>query len=598
MSDGKIKYTIDAEDKVSDVLARVKQSYGSLTGAVKSTYGAFRNGGISGAVEHLKGLRINGLASSGMFKLLVSAINPVTLALGLATLTYKAFSAAVRAVSAAIGDAVVFQKHTFDLKALEGSYAAARQTMLALTEGKQAVDAEFGTDAVVKAYKNLHTYSNGALASANMVNLLGNRAKHTGKSIEEMSEIAGKAWQAISQGNGLGMAKEQLMSGMRIDASVIKELEDMQKAGASAGDVWLRLRDELEKTGNTIAASGDSIDAMNKRIADAKGTISTAFGEMFLPLVSNLKYAQAFWMDAFASMIGRSKEVREELAETARLREKEALDRKQAEELSKKWADAKGRETGRREDERLNAMPAWQLGQEAEKAKRENRVEDWEKLTQLREKKLAEEAKARADELAGIQKEADANRQAQAKTEADATKEAERLAKTRQEAAKAAADALAGRKDELALAGMSPEKRAAELERRAAAKAAEAAGIRGGRTDDKLSAVELAAALTANLEALNLSEMAKGERSSIAGQKASEADAEASRKLSIKEAADAARKELAGMGGTSTAGIDIAGRAQWMANIRAGRSPDEQIAENTKRIADLLEVIKKDGGIQ
>lgn len=588
-NNGKIKYTIDAEDRVSDVLTRVKGSMSTLKTSVQGTWSAFRSGGVSGAVEHFKQLKINGLASTGMFKMLVGAINPVTLALAVVTIGVKLLSAAWRQIKASIGDAIAFQKHTFDLKALVGSYGEARRVMLQLTEGKLAVDHIFGTDAVVKAYRNLHTYSNGALASAAAVNVLANRANHTGKSLEEMTETAGKAWQFITAGQGLGMSKETLISGMRIDASALADIEKMQKAGASAGDVWMQLWHEIEKTNNSIAQSEGSIDRFDKRIKDAKGSISTAFGEMFTPLVSQVKYIEVFWLEAFAKMIRSSKEAKDELADM-----KLAADKEEAAKLEQKWGEARDRQSGRREDERLNAMPSWQLGQEAEKAAKENRVSDWEKLTELREKKLAEEQKARADELDGIQKEAAANRQAQGKAEADSIKEAERLANAQQEAAKSAVDALAGRKDELALAGMSASDRAAEFERRAAAKTAEAAGIRGGRTDDTLSAVDLAAASKAELEALNLKEMAKGERASIAEQTAREAAADASKKLSIKDAADAARKELAGMSGSSTSGIDVAGRTEWMRNVR---TPDEEIAENTKRIAELLEIIKKDGGI-
>jgi hypothetical protein len=594
MSDnGKIKYTIDAEDRMSDVLGRVNQSYSSLTGAIKSTYGALRSGGVRGAVEHFKNLRVGGMANTGMFKMLVGAINPVTLALGIATVAAKVFRDAMAKIRESIGQAVEFQKHTFDLKALEGSYIRARQTMLSLTEGKQAVDHEFGTDAVVKAYKNLHTYSDGALASANMVSLLGNRAKFTGKSIQEMSEVAGKAWQAISQGNGLRMAREQLISTMRIDSSVIKELEDMQKAGASAGDVWLRLRDELQKTSNTIEDSKGSIDDLNKRIKDAKGTIGTAFGELFAPMVKGWKSAEVAILDGFAKILGRGKEVREELAEQARAREADEMNRKQAEELEKKWGEARGRQTQRREDERFSAMPVWQIGQEAEKAEREGRVDDWEKLTQLREKKLAEALTAQAKKEEEQQKAVADARKQQADAELTAIEEARKLAEEQAAAAAAAADALASRKDQLGLAGMSGEDRAAEYERRAAAQAAEAAGIRSGRTDDKLSSVELAAVLKAELQALNMGELAKGERSTIAEQEARDAEAKARQRISIKEALAAAQANLAGMSGASTANIDIAARTEWMRNVGAGRSPDEQIADNTRAMREALEEIRK-----
>lgn len=43
--------------------------------------------------------------------------------------------------------------------------------------------------------------------------------------------------------------------------------------------------------------------------------------------------------------------------------------------------------------------------------------------------------------------------------------------------------------------------------------------------------------------------------------------------------------------------IDIAARQDWLQATRAGRTPDEEIAENTKEIANILKEIKKDGGI-
>lgn len=599
MSDnGKIKYTLSAEDRISDVLQRVKGSMSSLKEGVKGTASAFKTGGFKGAVTHLKGIKLNGLASSGMFKMLVRAINPATLALAALALAGKIFAATWRNIKASIGDAIVFQKHTYDLKALEGSYKSARRTMLELTEGKQAVDAEFGTDAVVKAYKNLHTYSNGALASANMVSLLGNRAKFSGKSIEEMSEIAGQAWQAISSGDGLGMAKRQLMSSMRIDASVIKELEDMQKAGASAGDVWLRLRDELEKTGNTIRSSEDSIDSLNKRIADAKGTISTTFGELFTPLVANLKYAQAFWLDAFANLIGRSKEVRAELAEQARMREAEEMNRKQAEQLEKKWDEARARQTQRREDERINAMPIKQLSQEAAKAKNEGRVADWEKITQLLEQRQAERLTA--------------DRQAGAESETDFLKKGDDV--------KSSVERLAKRKDDIALEDMTPEARAAEYRTRAEQETKKAAELRTRMNPETETEKELgigpskdmaaqAAANDADLQALNFSRLADGINKAIEAEEAASAAAkakekereeeglrtkEASRQLSLKNALASSKAQLEGLAKGSTSSIGVEERMDWMANVRGGKSPDEEISENTKEIATILKEMKKD----
>ncbi len=284
MSGNEIKYKISAEDKVSDVLTKVRAGFADTRANITAVANGFRSGGWSGGVQALKGLQVNGLASSVMFKGLLGMVNPVGLALGGLALAGAAASAAIRGIVHATNEAVKFQSFTFQLRTLTGSMREARQVMLQLTEGKfSESEMFFGTDAVVEAYRALHTYSNGALASAYAVNVLGNHAAKMGKDVRQVAEVVGRAWQGIVSGEGLGRTGMQLFTELRIPRSVIRDLERMQEEGASAADIWDRLWSEISASSGTIDGLSGSVEMLGKRIADTKGTIATQLGEIFLP---------------------------------------------------------------------------------------------------------------------------------------------------------------------------------------------------------------------------------------------------------------------------------------------------------------------------
>ncbi len=65
----------------------------------------------------------------------------------------------------------------------------------------------------------------------------------------------------------------------------------------------------------------------------------------------------------------------------------------------------------------------------------------------------------------------------------------------------------------------------------------------------------------------------------------------------LEAAVPAIRRPLDEAARSSRSGIDTAARFDWLRSTRAGRTPDEEIAENTKEIAAILKDIRKDGGI-
>jgi hypothetical protein len=609
MSDGKITYTITAEDKFSDVTAKIKTNFKNVGKSAREVADAFRAGGWRGAVEHLKGLKINGLAASPVFRHLVMAINPVTAAMTAIGAAAIVFAAAMRT---AIKAMVEFQSQTFNLAPLVGGLREARQVMLQLTEGKYAVDHVFGQGAVVKAYRNLHTYSNGALATARNVKLMGEVAARTGQDLAAVSNSVGMVWQRIVRGDELASLKE-IFSLMRLDPSLIPQLEQMRDAGASAGDLWARFSTELEKANGTLAAQAGSIDDLNKRIADAKGTIATAGGEWFEPVVSGWKRAELAILEGIAKIDGkkirlalqlsgktgrviaaidgltggrlignRSRKAEADTGETDPVAAANAAQEQQLEaQMAIDWRDAQKRQKIRRRDEREAAMPATDLDAEADSAKRAGRIADWERLT-IAAEKARERAAADADAaaLAAIE----AEKAARERAAAEEARQIQHVADLRKQ--------LAERQDAARLDAMSPEARLAELERRA--------GDAAFRSLDPG-----VAGASAGLEMFDLQQRADAERAAIAEQAQQAAQSAAQQRQAqltaaqtAAQAAAQARSELAQLTAPQKASIDTVARMDWMRDVRGGRPPEDETAENTRDIKEILKRIEQAGGIQ
>jgi hypothetical protein len=304
MSNGQIRYTITAEDRMSDVVSKVRGNFGQLKDGVSRIAGEFRQNGWGAGVKALGDMRIQSLGAVPGMRLLLGLINPATMALGAMAVAGKLATLAMAQLRVAVREAVNFQTATFDLAPLVGGVRQARQVMLQLTEGKEAVDHVFGQDAVKRAYRDLHTYSDGALATARNVRILGENARRTGMDLGQVSQQVGQVWQRIVGGQEMQSLRRVFQS-MRLDPNLVNELERMREAGASAGELWSRFWAELEKAKGTIQATSGSIDDLNKRIADAKTTIATTLGEFFTPLVTGWKKAQLAILEGMAKLTRR-----------------------------------------------------------------------------------------------------------------------------------------------------------------------------------------------------------------------------------------------------------------------------------------------------
>jgi hypothetical protein len=702
---GELKYKISVDDKLTPAVANARNALDAFKGNIRNVTSAFKSGDWSGGVRALQNIGGGASTAGAGFKGLLSLVNPTTLALAAGGVAVAALAMAWKGLKIAVGEAIAFEKHTYQLRTLVGGLREARQVMLQLTEGRYSdADMFFGTDAVVAAYRALHTYSNGAIASAYRVHTLGNAAARTGKDIGQMAEIMGRAWQAITNREDFGRVGMMLKNELRLPTAFVNDLQRMRDQGATAAEIWGALTAEIEKSAGAIDEMSKSVDGLSKRIADAKGTIAVQLGEIFLPLKKGFDHVWVYILekiaditknplrlvlvvtvpgrallhieDLYRKMGGKSPYDRfdrkpeevtdEEFAAMSPADQEATIEKANLSgnaELARKfegrransaafvadqqaWDDIRKRQRERTDERSMGGATAAQLRKLAGAAETKGDAKRYEELTKLAEKREAEEKQKSAE--------------ATAKARAEELALADETAKLR-ERRKEIADATAAE-------DATPNERAMWYESEAKRLEAKAAAVRGGRTDSDLTTAEkhrvaeldlaaaearknlVAASKTIDKESLDAEktqrDKVKSERdiaraglpkdqerdfilkelksvqditTRIRGKRddgqLSESDRATVQDLdsqaddlrkslkglnrSLLDDAAAARKDLARMGASkSVQDIGITERFDWLRNVSAKRSPDEEIAEHAREMRKYLAVIAKAEGVQ
>ena len=374
-------------------LGRLARAWEGLRGIIGRVTGALRGGRVdldsmgrsaTGAAGNVGGLSM----AAGKLGIALAALGAV---MGLVR-------GAARAMGEAIESAVQFQSQTFQLRMLTGSMKEARDVMLQLTEGKQAVDHIFGSTAVVDAYRKLHNYTDGALASAYAVRVLGEASMRTGKDIGSMADTVGRAWQMITAGEDLGRVAMPLMDGGLIGRDFLNDLQRMKDAGAGASEVFMALWAEIEGRGSgSVDEFNRSIDGMRKQIEDFRSIRRTAFGEFFQPLVESWTKAKLYMARDFADFARNPLRMfgvrREEVVVTSEMQQEQMMqqlreaEEKRSTEALNDWRDGRDK---RDEEERIAGMSGTQLMAEADSLKGGDQLA-YEQMLDRANRKLAQE---------------------------------------------------------------------------------------------------------------------------------------------------------------------------------------------------------------
>ena len=218
--------------------------------------------GISSALRSLKRFVHGATDIKSAFSMVAGVVN-------------RAFSG----VKTIVGSAFRFETQTTQFKTLIGNIDEAKAHMADL---KALGDTPpFDLAQFAAASRSLMVMTDGVLGYKKSLEMIGDAAAATGMPIESMSHAIGRLFAVIRDGQPLSRATMQLRNMGVLTPEVARKLDDMQKAGASAADMWREVEGALAKYNGAMKATEQTGEGLIGAIKSRWDNIVRIFGQAF-----------------------------------------------------------------------------------------------------------------------------------------------------------------------------------------------------------------------------------------------------------------------------------------------------------------------------
>jgi hypothetical protein len=250
-----------ARDMASRAIGDVGGSLGHLEGAAGA---AGRGVGLLGTIAH------------GVF-------NGVFLGVGMMAVN-KLSEGLMSIPNAVIGMNASLEQSTLQFQTLFGGGAEAadraREHVRMLFEFAKVTP--FETGPIIQASRTLQTFGGDALNTQKNLLMIGDAAAGASADINEVSFWVGRAYAAIQGGQPFGEARMRLQELALLSPKAAQEMERLQKAGASANEVWRIMEGELGRFNGAMKLQADTWGGLTSTLSDTvKLTLADAFKPFF-----------------------------------------------------------------------------------------------------------------------------------------------------------------------------------------------------------------------------------------------------------------------------------------------------------------------------
>ncbi len=248
---GTIEAKLELDDKMSKQLNTATKKMGMFRGATKTALGTM--GGFIGAQAVISGVTaVVGGAARAMSGAASSAIN-MNATLETSTLQFATL----------MGDAEKAEEH------VKGLFEFAKKT-------------PFETGPIIEASRMMQTFGGEALNTKANLQLLGDASAATGAPIDQLGFWVGRLHSQLQSGKPFGEAAMRLQELAVLSPKARDEMEKLQKAGASASEVYAAFQGDLEKfTGGMVkqAATWEGVTSTLKDVIEL--TLADALKPLF-----------------------------------------------------------------------------------------------------------------------------------------------------------------------------------------------------------------------------------------------------------------------------------------------------------------------------
>ncbi len=204
---------------------------------------------------------------------------------------------------AAFGTNAMLETTTLQFETLMGSADQAKTHVAGLFE--IAKKTPFETGPIVAASLKLQTFGGIALNTKENLMLIGDAAAATNAPINELGMWVGRLYASIQAGRPFGEAAMRLQELAVMTPQTRQKMEDLQKAGASAAEVFDTFKDSL---GTFTGAMGKQAATWTGVISTFKDTVNLSLAGIFRPIFEDARDALAginAWLESNEATLTR-----------------------------------------------------------------------------------------------------------------------------------------------------------------------------------------------------------------------------------------------------------------------------------------------------
>lgn len=250
-----IDMVVRARDQASNTLREIERRVGP--------------GGLSGAIKQF-------------------ASNVASTATGFvaANVVMRGFNMATNLVSGGIvGMNAMLEKTQIQFTTLMKDADKAKEHVAGLF--KFGAETPFETGPIIQASRMLQTFGGSALNTIPNIRMIGDAAAGASRDISEVAFWTGRAYTAIQGGRPFGEASMRLMEMGIMSGTARQKIEDLQKSGASAAEVWKEFSSIFERFEGSMKVQAKTWEGLVSTITDNIGIASATAMKPFFDLLKD-----------------------------------------------------------------------------------------------------------------------------------------------------------------------------------------------------------------------------------------------------------------------------------------------------------------------
>ena len=237
-------------------------------------------GDASSGVKALDKISRSAERSGGILK--------TALGTGLGFLASSAIQSGARAISSGISSIAgtvvdmnsTLETSTLQFETLTGSAEKAQEIVAGLFEFAKATP--FETGPIIEASKMMQTFGGESLNTMDNLKLIGDAAAASGAGINDLGFWTGRLYSNLQAGKPFGEAAARLQELAVLSPQARAEMEELQKSGASADEIFTAFQEDLERFGGAMEKQAGTWEGLTSTFSDTTAILmADAFGPLF-----------------------------------------------------------------------------------------------------------------------------------------------------------------------------------------------------------------------------------------------------------------------------------------------------------------------------